>query len=338
MSIIKLYTEDADPGVTLISNVFIDYYLKDANDAQLKVYLYLVRHITNHRPFDISNIADEYNHTEADVIRSLKYWEQKQLITLDYDSSNNIVGIELLKVEEASLSHKGELHMFPVPNEKNDDRKVEISGNENEYSPSKIAEMAKTDSDWVSVKTVVESYLNKTLSMKDLQILAHIYKDLGFTPADVDRLMDRCLTNGKLTMRSIKKVAEEEFLTERITPSIKAIMDALGNGSTPTSDELDFINSWLSYMNLELILEGCRKAALSTTGNRFKYANGIFKNWKLNNITSIEDVAKQEEDFRQSKEAPKKTVACKASKQNSFKQYTQTPYEWDEINRELGIK
>ena len=55
MSIIKLYAEECDPGVTLISNVFIDYMLKDANDAQLKVYLYLIRHITNHKPFDISN-------------------------------------------------------------------------------------------------------------------------------------------------------------------------------------------------------------------------------------------------------------------------------------------
>ena len=87
MSIIKLYTEDADPGVTLISNVFIDYFLKDANDAQLKVYLYLVRHISNHKPFDISNIADEFNHTESDVIRSLKYWEQKQVLSLEYDGN-----------------------------------------------------------------------------------------------------------------------------------------------------------------------------------------------------------------------------------------------------------
>ena len=30
---------------TVLSNVFIDEYVKDANDAQLKVYLFLVRKI-----------------------------------------------------------------------------------------------------------------------------------------------------------------------------------------------------------------------------------------------------------------------------------------------------
>ena len=36
-----VYSE-ADLGSTLISNLFIDKYMKDANDAQLKVYLYLL--------------------------------------------------------------------------------------------------------------------------------------------------------------------------------------------------------------------------------------------------------------------------------------------------------
>lgn len=30
---------------TVVSNLFIDEYMKDANDAQLKVYLYLLRKI-----------------------------------------------------------------------------------------------------------------------------------------------------------------------------------------------------------------------------------------------------------------------------------------------------
>ena len=84
MNILKLYTEEYDPGVTLVSNVFIDYFLKDANDAQVKIYLYLIRHISNHKPFTISNIADEFNHTEKDIMRALKYWEKKRLLSLEF--------------------------------------------------------------------------------------------------------------------------------------------------------------------------------------------------------------------------------------------------------------
>ena len=335
MSIIKLYTEDADPGVTLISNVFIDYYLKDANDAQLKVYLYLVRHISNHKPFDISNIADEFNHTETDVIRSLKYWEQKNVLSLEYDG-NSICGIEFHKLDESMFAQKGALHMFPVPVKESE--KAVSSEHEKQYSASELAEMAKEDPDWASVKAVVESYLNKPLTIKDLQVIAHIYKDLGFSVTDIDSLMDKCLSDGVTTMRGIKKVAEREYLSEKVTPQISAVMNALGNESAPTQNELTFINKWLSDMSLELVLEGCRKASLTTNSNRIQYANGIFKNWKERGIKSIEDMAKEEEAFRHNKEVIKKQSQSSKTTANKFKQFTQSNYDWDEINRELGIK
>lgn len=42
---------------TVLSNVFIDEYLKDANDAQLKVYLFLVRRLQAGDPVSISDMA-----------------------------------------------------------------------------------------------------------------------------------------------------------------------------------------------------------------------------------------------------------------------------------------
>ena len=46
---------------TVLSNVFIDEYLKDANDAQLKVYLFLVRRLQAGDPVSISDMADRFN-------------------------------------------------------------------------------------------------------------------------------------------------------------------------------------------------------------------------------------------------------------------------------------
>ena len=59
---------------TVLSNVFIDEYLKDANDAQLKVYLFLVRRLQAGDPVSISDMADRFNHTEKDILRALCYW------------------------------------------------------------------------------------------------------------------------------------------------------------------------------------------------------------------------------------------------------------------------
>ncbi|MCR4650075.1 MAG: DnaD domain protein [Lachnospiraceae bacterium] len=348
MSMIKLYAEECDPGVTLISNVFIDYYLKDANDAQLKVYMYLVRHISNHKPFEISNIADEFNHTETDVIRSLKYWEQKQVISLEYDARNNIVGIELHNIDEDMINQKNRLHLLKTADFSKESELTVVSERmtvpETKFTASDLVEMSK-DSEWVAIRSVAESYLERTLSANDLQILAHIYKDLGFQAAAVDSLLEKCLTQGKKTMRSIKKIAEEDYTSNKLNPSVSAIMNALGKTGAPNGDELAIINSWLDEMNLELILEGCKKAAMSTSGNRIKYACGIFRNWKEKNIKTIEDMAGAEEAFRAQKEAAKKPVAaCKApqrsvtSSTDMYRQYKKSNYDFEAMERELRTR
>ncbi len=347
MSIIKLYAEEYDPGVTLISNVFIDYLLKDANDAQLKVYLYLVRHISNHKPFDISNIADEFNHTQSDVIRSLKYWEDKQVLSLEYDAAGSITGIELHNIDEDIVNPRENIHMFAIPSDKKENVQNDntVSIPETKFKPSDFVELSKNP-DWVSIKVIAENYLERTLSATDMQTLAHIYKDFAFSPSDIDSLLDRCLTEGKKTMRSIKKVAEEEYLSRNINPSITAILNALGKQGAPCAEELTFINNWLEDMDLELILEGCKKAYMSTSGNRFKYANGIFNNWKANGIKNIEDMAREEEAFRRNKEASKRqTAACRAntnkvvsSSTDIYKQYKHSNYDFEALEREISMK
>lgn len=92
---------------TAVSNCFIDEYMKDANDAQLKVYLYLLRMMHANLPFSVSDIADKFNHTEKDVLRALRYWEKQKLLTLDYDGDKNLVGIHLCELNpgETGTNH-----------------------------------------------------------------------------------------------------------------------------------------------------------------------------------------------------------------------------------------
>ncbi len=336
MNYIKLYSEEYDPGVTLVSNVFIDYFLKDANDAQLKIYLYLVRHISSHKPFTISSIADEFNHTEKDVVRALSYWEQKQVLSLECDASGDIIGIELHELNESMLKPEPELQHFPVltlagePKKSNNE-----SAKSNVFSSSDFVEMSK-EQDWISIKSIAENYLGRSLSGTDLQSLAHIYKELRFSPSEVDKLFEECLSNDKKTMRSIKKFADERFLQKNISPSTVAVMKALGEDSAPTSDELSYIDKWLDEMSLELVLEGCKKATLATNTNRFKYAEGIFRNWRAQNIKSIEDMAASEELFKKNKDSSKKQASVKDTV-NKFKQYRQTQYDFAALEREVGI-
>lgn len=70
-------------GVTLISNIFIDYYMPQANGEFVKIYLYLLRCLNGGQSdLDLASVADVFSCTESDVLRTLRYWESRQLVVL----------------------------------------------------------------------------------------------------------------------------------------------------------------------------------------------------------------------------------------------------------------
>ena len=101
---------DNDRGSTLISNLFIDKYMRDANDAQLKVYLYLLRMMNAGRTTSIPDMADQFNHTERDVMRSLRYWERRGLISLEYSAAGELMSLRMI-----SPRPDADKQTFPVP-------------------------------------------------------------------------------------------------------------------------------------------------------------------------------------------------------------------------------
>ena len=58
MARIALY-KDNYADSTVVSNLFIDEYMKDANDAQLKVYFYLLRMLNAEQAISVSRISED---------------------------------------------------------------------------------------------------------------------------------------------------------------------------------------------------------------------------------------------------------------------------------------
>lgn len=70
-------------GVTIISNIFIDYYMPQANGEFVKIYLYLLRCLhSGQGDLDLASVADVFSCTESDILRTLRYWESRQLVVL----------------------------------------------------------------------------------------------------------------------------------------------------------------------------------------------------------------------------------------------------------------
>lgn len=88
-------------GVTILSNTFIDKYMPQAGGEYVKVYIYLLRILSNASgEFSLEQMADHLDCTERDILRALKYWEKKDLAVLSYGSDKKLAGIVLKELPQ----------------------------------------------------------------------------------------------------------------------------------------------------------------------------------------------------------------------------------------------
>ena len=196
---------DGYNDATVISNRFFDEYMKDANDAQLKVYLYLVRAMHANLSISISDIADKFNHTERDVIRSLKYWEKMHLLQLDYDEQKNIVGIHMEDLNKpspaqiVSLQPKATPAKAPVSlanplptKETAANSTLETTAPKKPSYTAADIEKFTSNEEFVQIRFVAETYLGKLLSGSELKTLLFIYDELKMSVELMDYLIEYC--------------------------------------------------------------------------------------------------------------------------------------------------
>jgi len=356
MKTLTIYRDEAVCN-TVIPNRFIDEYMLEANDAQIKIYLYLLRLISAHMSTGISEIADLFNYTEKDVLRALRYWEKKHLLSFDYDSEKNLTGIHFLD--------------FPQEDKKNYAPIVSLSPDKHDTAqegtgtaPAPIsAEAATVSVSAIPAKPVysldrlrafqnnestrqlmfvAESYLGKPLSPTDIRTILYLSDGLHFSNDLIDYLIQYCVERGKKDFRYMEKVAlswaEQKITTPKEAAKVAAkydkntyrIMKALGKNDTPTEKEYSYIHKWTNdyAFQLDVIIEACERTVLATDKHRFEYADGILKNWMKNNVHRKADIAALDESRKQ-------TAQSVPSDRNRFNQFHQNAYDFNELEKDI---
>lgn len=221
---------------TAVSNLFIDEYMADANDAQLKIYLFLIRMMDANLPTSVSDIADKFNYTEKDVLRALMYWESRQLLALDFDAADNLTGIKVLALNNTYETPRPAPRITPVlsfirPASMNtgltaqaakqsvskpvtkraSDADSRHSGNcregvRHEYSLDELRQF-KSNEEIEQLLMVAEQYIGRQLTHSDMQIILFLYDQLHFSSDLIDYLLQHCVERGKKDFRYIEKVA-----------------------------------------------------------------------------------------------------------------------------------
>ena len=357
---------------TVVSNRFIDEYMKDANDAQIKIYLYLLRAMGAHMATSVSEIADIFNHTEKDVLRALKYWEKQHLLSLDYDDARNLVGIHLQDMEPSSPAdiQRGALPAqspskttesgqspvktataAPLPLEALPQPVMETAKEGCYEKPSYSLDEVKAfrgKEDTEQLLFIIEAYIGKPLSPGDIRTLMFICDKLNFSADLIDYLIQYCAGRGKKDFRYIEKVAinwAEDHITtpkqataliKRHDKNIYGIMNALGKSGTPTDKEMEFIDRWNKQFKFpsDMIKEACDRTVLATDKHRFEYADRILTSWCQAGIKQLSEVKQADENYQKTKLSQTNSRSS-ASTSNKFNQFKQNAYDFNSLEEEI---
>lgn len=97
-------SSDIATSFTTVSDIFIDQYMPKANGEFVKVYLYLLRATGSGAGIaTISEIADHFSNTEADIIRALNYWVSEGILQVQTGADGQIMGINLCSLSVSGM-------------------------------------------------------------------------------------------------------------------------------------------------------------------------------------------------------------------------------------------
>lgn len=232
-------SSDIATSFTTVSDIFIDQYMPKANGEFVKVYLYLLRATSSGAGIaTISEIADHFSNTEADIIRALNYWASEGILQLQSGADGQIMGINLCSLSVSGMqaaqsniqsavadnSAQNILQNGVVNNAAQNISTADIwmqdsvveklksqttdkpASSQKEYTLDEIKEFRKNP-DISELFFIIETYLKHTLSSSDTNMVLYWLDELHFSTDLVEYLVEYCITKGHSSLRYMNKVA-----------------------------------------------------------------------------------------------------------------------------------
>lgn len=222
-------------GASVVSNVFIDNYMADANGEYVKVYLYLLRR--GFTGVTEAEIADALNDTEADVKRALAYWKRIGVLEDEKtvpEGERTVLRGEKTVPEGGKTALRSEKSVLKGDKAVPSDAKVmpkeektafkresasHAAGLDTAELPDRPATESKSifmqqsleelssDPDFSQLLYIAQQYLKKVFTPRDGEVFANLYGRLGMSAELLEYLVEYCAQNSHTSLRYIEKVA-----------------------------------------------------------------------------------------------------------------------------------
>ena len=330
-------SSDIATSFTTVSDIFIDQYMPKANGEFVKVYLYLLRATGSGAGIaTISEIADHFSNTEADIIRALNYWASEGILQLQSGADGQIMGINLCSLSVSGMQAAqsniqsavadNAAQNISTTNIRMQDSVVEklksqtpdkAASSQKEYTLDEIKEFRKNP-DISELFFIIETYLKHTLSSSDTNMVLYWLDELHFSTNLVEYLVEYCITKGHSSLRYMNKVAlgwadagiktVDQAKDDAAAHSqiYYSVMKALGiTGRNLVDSEVSLINKWVGEygFDIELVKAACSKTISAIQKPSFEYTDSILANWRKKDVRTLKDVEVLDANFAKANKA-----------------------------------
>ncbi|MCF0133298.1 MAG: DnaD domain protein [Blautia sp.] len=344
-------------NATVVSNIFIDNYMPEANGEFVKVYLYLLRLLSDpYTELSLESMADRLLCTEKDICRALKFWQKNDLLTLTFGNDKKLCSITLHDLILPSAKENSHTSEIPAeePRKAEAEAPAAASVAPEKKSPRKLTadrvNELKQNEDIEQMLYIAEQYMGKTLTPSEIQKVLYFYDELHLSPELIEYLIEHCVSNGHKSIRYMETVAcawaAEGITTVKMAKESQSryaneyfsVLKSMGiTRRNPIEEEIRLINTWIHEygFDMPIIMEACSRTVLSTGQPSFQYADKILAGWKKKNVKTMEDIRILDIEHQKKKQTRPKTPAAAVPGGNQFHNFQQRSYDFQEYEKRL---
>lgn len=345
----KIQTTDIDLGDTPIENIFISDFMPMAHGTYVKVYLLGYKYAKDKDEninVDNRTIAKHLNIPLADVLNAWDFWENKGIVKKIYSETHNAeYGIEFLNLKQLYIDNiiRPQNNNYIKPYSASPDEIVESKNrpiiNEMFNEIRLVIKRYITPNEYKRIYEWIENYnMSPEVIIRAFQFSLEKKnrRNLSFVEGIIRNWYADGITN-------IEKL--DEYLSNRDEKFYRynKVLRYLGLKGIASEPQKKYIDRWFDEWNfsMELVLRACDETTKISEVS-FDYIDGILKHWYKDNVSSLEDVEKRNEEFKAEKQDKDQQTKKKYSPQkkkvytqfHNFKQRT-TKYSAEELEKKV---
>lgn len=283
-----------------VSSYFIENFLKDANGAFLKVYLYSLNLAVKGAEVNTTSIAEELNLLESDVIQAFTYWKNTGMIIEDSG---------VVEFCDKPIS----LFSSPQPEQSS----TSDNDTKKHYNSKEIAGKISENQSLSELVLLAQELLSKPLTQAELETIYWFYDELEYSSEAILLILDYCISKNKRNFKYIEKVAvawheQGLFSAEQIMEHINeeetkngymhSLQKGMGIGDRALSKaEEEYISKWYNSYSIpaDMILLAYEYCLINTSKLSFPYMDKIIERWHKQGITTREAAEEDNKNFKQ---------------------------------------